>query len=122
MRPSSNPADTARECRPRSVRRRTAAVVTAGLALAVLPGATPGAAQDLDDRKQQVERNIEQTEEHLQHSSRALVAAARRLEAAEAELAAARSRHARTQGELAAAQALDHRMQVELAAAVEALE
>ena len=57
---------SAAPCRRHAPRGRVAGVVTAGLALALLPAAVPpGSAEDLDDRKAQVEHQIEQTEEHL---------------------------------------------------------
>ncbi|MFP5252955.1 MAG: peptidoglycan DD-metalloendopeptidase family protein [Actinomycetes bacterium] len=97
--------------------RLVAFLALGGLLLSLL-GVAPVAAQDLEDQRERVEKQIEQGAARLEHSSSRLVAATRRQEAAEAELAAARADLAATRAELGVAQARDTRMQEELAAAV----
>ncbi|HEX6249398.1 MAG TPA: peptidoglycan DD-metalloendopeptidase family protein [Nocardioidaceae bacterium] len=97
------------------------AALVAGCALMTLAPAAPTSAQDIDDRKKAVEREIHETEDHLDQSSTQLAAASRGVEEAVAKLASARDTLARTRGELAAARALDNRMKDELAAAVQDL-
>ena len=101
-----------------SHRRRTTLAVAAGSLLLgglVVPLA---AASDLDDKKNQVEKKIDQQEEHLDESSAELQAATDALLRARADLVAAQAHLAKTRGELAAAQALDRQMQLRLDAAI----
>jgi len=107
---------TPRTC-PRGHRRIATPLVVSGLLLSLV-GVAPVAAQDLEDRRERVERQIEQGTTRLEHSSNRLVAATRRQEAAEADLAAARADLAATRAELGVVQARDARMQEELADAV----
>lgn len=78
------------------------------LGLAGLPWA---AADELRDRKEQVDGTITETREQLDQSSQELVVATQALRAARAKLAAAQARRAKTRGELAVAVVLDRRMQ-----------
>jgi murein DD-endopeptidase MepM/ murein hydrolase activator NlpD len=103
-------------------------VIAAGLVLAAL---TPAWAADPDDRKRQVERQLEQVQAELHQSTQALneatqsfaaaqaqlPAAEQALAAAEQALAAAQDRLAQAQGELAAAKAADAAAAEKLAAA-----
>jgi murein DD-endopeptidase MepM/ murein hydrolase activator NlpD len=87
-----------------------------------LPSAFSAAfAEDLEDKKEKVESQIDEAEEHLDHSSAELEAATARLLKAQDELASAKAHLAETQGELAVAKALDQEMQQRLDAAVERL-
>jgi murein DD-endopeptidase MepM/ murein hydrolase activator NlpD len=99
------------------LRRAAVAAALGGLLLGVLPAA----ADDLDDKKQKVEKKIDKADQHLHESSKRLEAATDKLVQAEAELYAAREYLAKTRGELAAAVALDREMQARLEAAVERL-
>jgi len=99
-------------------RRRAAATLITGGLLLSLTVVAPVAAQDLEDRRDRVERRIERDTARLEQSSGRLVAATRRQEAAEAALSAARADLAATRAELGAAEARDARMQQELADAV----
>ena len=92
-----------------------------GLCLATFTATTSVLADEIDDRRDRVERDIERTEEHLDQSSARLLDATRRLSQAVTSLDDARTTLAETRGELAAAQAFDRRMQAELADAVEDL-
>jgi murein DD-endopeptidase MepM/ murein hydrolase activator NlpD len=100
-----------------AVRRCTGASLSAGLVLAVLALTPAGSADELHERKDRVESQIDGAQEHLHHSTAELKAAGERLLRAEGELTAARATLVQTRGELVAARALDERMQVELAAA-----
>ena len=100
---------------------RAVVLFAASVALTVLPAVPPGSAQEVDDRKERVERQIERTEEHLDQSNAHLVDSTQRLGEAITALDDARTTLAQTRGELAAAEALDRRMQAELAEAVEDL-
>lgn len=109
-----------RSVRP-SARRRAVALLAAGCVLTTLAGTAPGAAQDLDDRRERVDREIDQTEDHLDQSSARLEAAHAKFQEAVAALDTARATLAQTRGQLAAAQAFDSRMKAELAVAVQDL-
>lgn len=89
------------------------------LSFAAVPLAS---ADDLHDRKQRVERGIQQARKHLDQSSAKLVSATRALEAAETRLAVAERQLAKTRGQLAAAVVLDRQMQARLDVAVHRLE
>jgi murein DD-endopeptidase MepM/ murein hydrolase activator NlpD len=100
------------------------ALAAAGLLVGplALPSAFSSAfADDLDDKKEKVEGQIDKAEEHLDHSSAELEAATAKLLQAREDLTAAQAYLAKTQGELAAAKALDREMQVRLDAAIERL-
>ena len=101
--------------------RRAAIALTAGVCLTMLAATTSVLADEIDDRKERVERDIDRTEEHLDQSTARLLDANRRLAEAATALDAARTTLTQTRGELVAAQAFDHRMQIELDAAVEDL-
>lgn len=85
-----------------------------GLVTSLLPSA--GAA-DLDDRKSQVQKKLEQADEHLHESSAELAESTRALVRAQAALADARDRQARTVAELGVARQRDRLMQERLVAA-----
>ena len=101
-------------------RRAVTAIVAAGLVVGpvVLP---PAFADDLDDKKEKVEGQLDKAEEHLDHSSAELEAATDKLVKARNDLAGAQAHLAETQGELAVAVALDQQMQARLDAAIERL-
>ncbi len=106
---------------PATRRRTVAFTAVAALVTAVLASAPTGAADELDERKNQVESQLDSAEEQLHHSTAALKAAGDRLLRAEGELATARATLVQTRGELVAAKAFDERMQAELAEAVDDL-
>ena len=108
-----------RRARPRV--RRAAVALIVGMCLTTFTATTSVLADEIDDRRDRVERDIERTEEHLDQSSARLLDATRRLAQAVTTLDDARTTLAQTRGELAAAQAFDRRMQDELAEAVEDL-
>jgi murein DD-endopeptidase MepM/ murein hydrolase activator NlpD len=99
------------------VRRAAVAAALGGLLLGVLPAA----ADELEDKKEKVEKRIDHADQHLHESSKELEAATEKLLAAQADLFAARDYLAQTRGKLAAAVALDQQMQERLEAAVERL-
>jgi murein DD-endopeptidase MepM/ murein hydrolase activator NlpD len=86
----------------------------ASLTLAAAPVAP---ANELDDRKQRVHREIKKAEDHLRHSSRALVRATARVERAEQRLAKAERALDRRRAELSAAAVVDARTHSDLEAA-----
>jgi murein DD-endopeptidase MepM/ murein hydrolase activator NlpD len=113
---------------PSPRQRMISLVIAAGLVLAAL---TPAWAADPDDRKREVERQLEQIQAELHQSTQALNEATQSFEAAQAQLpaaeqalaaaqqalAAAQDRLALAQGELAAAKAADAAAAEKLAAA-----
>ncbi len=109
--------------RSRPGRRATRAVCLVVLCAVVsgLPSLPSGSADELKDRKQRVERRINQAQGDLHHSSAELEASARRLIAARSALRYAREDLATARGKLAAAEALDRQMQAALDRAVAAL-
>ena len=95
---------------PRPTRRRIQAYVAGGavlLSLAVVPLAF---AEDLEHRREALERDVGAAERELDQSSAALVAAMRRLGAAQGRLRKANADLARARGQVVAAQALDDQM------------
>ncbi len=78
-------------------------------------------ADDLENKKDQVEKEIDKAHDHVDASSAELQAATDALLRARADLVAAQHHLAQTRGELAAAQALDRQMQRRLDAAIERL-
>lgn len=100
-------------------RRVLVAVAATGLMLGCM--ALPAAGDDLDAKRDEVEKKLEKADEHLHESSAEVQAAAGALLQSQADLAAAQAALSRTQGELAAAQALDRQMQLKLAGAIERL-
>lgn len=107
---------TTRTCPP-GRRHATTSLLVGGLLLCLV-GVAPAVAEDLEDRRDRVERQIERNTAQLEDSSSRVVAASRRLEAAETELAAARADLAATRAELGVAQSRDAQMEQELADAV----
>lgn len=101
--------------------RRGVLVAVAGL-LATSAAVQPVAAQDLEDRRDRVAREIDRRATRLDQSHDRLVVATERQQQALESLRAARSALAHTRGELAVAKAFDVRMQERLDAAVAALE
>jgi murein DD-endopeptidase MepM/ murein hydrolase activator NlpD len=105
-------------------RRGLIAVVvalSAALSLAVVPsGSAP--ANELDDRKRRVHREIEKAHQHLRHSSKELVRATERVKKAEIRLETAERELGRRQAELTAAAIVDAQMQSELDVATARLE
>ena len=85
-----------------------------GLVTSLLP--TAGAA-DLDDRKSQVQKKLEQADQHLRDSSAEVAESTRALVRAQAALSDARDRQARTVAELGVARQADLLMQGRLEAA-----
>ena len=117
-----------RRTAPSSPSTRSRRVVTALAAAALLagpvvlpPALSAARAEELEDKKDDVERRIDRAEESLGHSSAELEAATAKLLTAQEDLEAAEDNLAQTQGELAAAEALDMEMQARLEAAVERL-
>lgn len=100
-------------------RRRSIIAVLAALCVALtLVVAVPSApANELDNRKRQVHREIDQAERELRHSSKQLVRASAKVTAAERRLSAAERELERRGTELAAATLVDAQMQSELEAA-----
>jgi murein DD-endopeptidase MepM/ murein hydrolase activator NlpD len=110
-----------RATRPTATRRRAvAALAAAGLLVGpvVLPSAF---ADDLDDKKNKVEGQIDSAHEDLDESSAQLQAATAKLVQARKDLAQAQAYLARTRAELTAARALDREMAERLDAAIERL-
>jgi murein DD-endopeptidase MepM/ murein hydrolase activator NlpD len=103
---------------PRTTRRRVVAALAASSVLLGFAATPLASADDLRDRKEKVQGNINDTLKHLDQSSAQLVAATNALNAAQAKLDAAEKHLAKTRGELAAAEALDRQMQAELDAAI----
>jgi murein DD-endopeptidase MepM/ murein hydrolase activator NlpD len=103
----------------RHTRRTLIAVVAAlsvCLSLATVP-ATPAPANELDNRKNRVHREIDRAKEHLRHSSKELVRATARVRRAEQTLEEAERELELRRTELSAAEIVDAQMQSELDAA-----
>lgn len=103
-------------------RRRLIAALVAGSTVISVMATAPAPADELDHRKNRVQREIRRAERHLDQSSAALVRAANAVEAAEAKLASATRDLATSRGELAAAEVVDNQMQARLAATTLRLE
>lgn len=103
-------------------RRRLIAALVAGSTVISVMATAPAPADELDHRKNRVQREIRRAERHLDQSSAALVRAANAVEAAEAKLASATRDLATSRGELAAAEVVDNQMQAKLAATTLRLE
>ena len=99
------------------VHRRGLAATTAAVLLAVtaLPSAL---ADDLKDKKDRVEGQIDKADERFAESSAELQTATDALSRAQNDLLQARAYLAQTRGELAAAEVLDREMQAKLDAAI----
>lgn len=106
---------------PRPTRRRLQAYVAGGAALLSLAAVPLASAEDLEHRREALDRDVGAAERELDQSSAQLVAAMRRLEAARDRLRLANADLGRARGQVAAAQALDDQMQERLDAAVTAL-
>ena len=83
---------------------------------------TAAPAEELDERKDRVQRELREAHRHLNHSSRALVRAGRAVDRAERRLADAEVVLAQRRSELGVAAVLDARMQSELQLATARLE
>ncbi|MGH3329674.1 MAG: peptidoglycan DD-metalloendopeptidase family protein [Nocardioidaceae bacterium] len=103
---------------PRSTRRRVIAAMAASSMLCSFAAIPLASADDLDNRKDRVQKDINKTLTDLDQSSHELTAATRALDAAEAKLSAAQDHLAKTRGELAVAVVLDKQMQAKLDAAI----
>ncbi len=98
-----------------------AALVAMSVALSLATVAS-APAEELGDKQRRVHREIEQAQQELRHSSKALVRATVRVEDAERRLDAAERELDARRAELAAAEVLDAQMQSELDAATARLE
>ncbi len=78
-------------------------------------------ADDLNDKKHKVQRQINGAHDDLEESSAQARAAASALKSAQVQLGTAQAHLAKTRGELAAAEVLDQQMQAKLLAAIERL-
>ncbi len=102
---------------PRSFRLRALTLVISGSVLAGVAALPLAHAEELVEKKQKIEKQINGVHDDLDESSAQVRAAAAALRSAQVQLAAAQAHLAKTRGELAAAEALDAQMQAELAAA-----
>jgi murein DD-endopeptidase MepM/ murein hydrolase activator NlpD len=93
--------------------------LSAALSLAAVPAAP---ANELGDKQRRVHREIEQAQQELRHSSKALVRATVRVEEAERRLEAAERELDGRRAEVAAARIVDATMQAELDAATARLD
>ena len=96
-------------------------MVAAGASLLMLAASPLASADDLRDRKRDVERDIGRAQEDLDQSSAQLAGAVKALRTARSELAAAQAELASRRGQVTAAEALDQQMQTELRQAVATL-
>jgi murein DD-endopeptidase MepM/ murein hydrolase activator NlpD len=97
-------------------------LVAAGTALLMLAAVPLASADDLRERKKDVERNIGRAQKELDQSSSALLASVDALKQARSRLSAARAQLSAARGQVAAAEAFDLQMQRELEVAVTKLE
>lgn len=102
---------------PRTDRRRWAAALAASGVLLSAVALPLAHAEDLKDKKHQIQKDIKKQNDELKHSSKELQAAQAALEQSQAELSRARVYLSETRAELAAAIALDKEMQAKLEAA-----
>jgi murein DD-endopeptidase MepM/ murein hydrolase activator NlpD len=93
-------------------------LVAAGTALLMLAAVPLASADDLRDRKKDVERNIGRAQKELDQSSAALLSSVNALKQAQSRLSAARAQLSTARGQVAAAEAFDAQMQRELTLAV----
>jgi septal ring factor EnvC (AmiA/AmiB activator) len=109
--------------RTASRRRALTALAAAGLLAGpvVLPTVSSASADDLDDKKDEVQGQIDHAEKDLDHSTDKLQEATQALVKARSALADAKAYLERTRTELDAARDLDRQMQEALDAAVERL-
>ena len=103
---------------PRTTRRRVIAALAASSLLFSFAAIPLASADDLHDRKNRVQGDINHTLQNLDQSSTQLVAANNALQTAQTKLAAAEKYLAKTRGELAVAEVLDKQMQAKLDAAI----
>lgn len=106
---------------PRPTRRRIRAYVAGGAALLSLAIVPLAFAEDLEHKREALERDVGAAERELDQSSAELGAAMRRLEAARDRFRTANADLARARGQVVAAQALDDQMRARLDAAVTTL-
>ena len=118
---TKSPAAEPRQPRPRGPRKLALSVALVVGGLLLTAATQPALGRDLGDRRDEVQRQLQRSEAHLDQSSARLVDAVAGLESAQSELAATRMRLAQTRGELAAAHAFDDQMQDELVSAVQDL-
>jgi len=100
------------------VRRSAVSALVAVCSVLTVVAVPLASADELEDRRERVQGDIQQAHRHLDQSSEELVRATRALSKAQRKLNVARTRLSRTRGELAAAAAFDERMQRDLAAAI----
>lgn len=103
---------------PRTTRRRVIAALAAGSLLASFAAIPLASADDLKDRKKNVQGSISKTLKELDQSSGELIRATRALDRAQGKLADAEARLAKTRGQLAVAVVFDRQMQDQLVKAV----
>ncbi|WP_210502689.1 M23 family metallopeptidase [Nocardioides xinjiangensis] len=102
---------------PRAAHRRMAAALVVVMAL----GVSAAHADDLKDKKDEVQRQLKGAHQDLDESSAQLRKAAARLAAAQEQLAVAKTRLATARGKVEVAQERDAEMQAQLVAAEQAL-
>jgi murein DD-endopeptidase MepM/ murein hydrolase activator NlpD len=102
---------------PREYRRRTIASLALGGVLLSAVAVPLAHAEDLKGKKHNVEKNIKQTHDDLDESSKQLQAATAALLQSQRDLVVARAYLAKTEAELEAARLLDQQMQAKLEAA-----
>jgi murein DD-endopeptidase MepM/ murein hydrolase activator NlpD len=103
---------------PRATGRRGHMLVAVGTALLMLAAVPLASADDLRERKKDVERNIGRAQKELDQSSTELLASVDALKQARSRLSAARAQLSTARGQVAAAEAFDLQMQQELKVAV----
>ena len=106
---------------PKAQKRCGTALIAAVLMMLAVGMPLPAAADDLDHRKQRVERRIGRAGEDLDQSSASLVREARAVSAAASRLTQARTALSRMRGQLVAARANDAQTRQQLATADRAL-
>lgn len=106
---------------PRNRRRHLAVAAVCAALLGGVAFPLAQAADDLKDKKSQVDKQLKGATKSLEHSSQELQAAQAALARSQRDLAVAQSALAKTQAELSAAKILDAQMQQRLEAAVRRL-
>lgn len=102
---------------PCTTRRRLTAALAAGSTVLALLAVPLAVADELEDKKEKVDRELVEANADLEHSSAAVLEAQAKLEGAQVQLGQAQAHLAKTRGELAAAEALDRQMQAKLVVA-----
>ena len=102
---------------PEKSRRRSIAALALGGVLVSALALPLAHADDLKDKKYNVQKDIKKSHEDLDESSKQLQAATAALLQSQAELTSARATLSRTRAELTAAEVLDRQMQAKLEAA-----